>query len=627
MGHIPTKPGFTYRFNENLVDFTLNATTGEIRTAKVIDRESLPSDRFDLVVLSSQPTYPLEVRITILDVNDNAPKFLEDEIHITFSESANAGTRMFLDTAEDLDTGVNDVTTDYKIVDGNEDGHFRVAVTTNPSGEAPYLHLETTGKLDRETKPNYRLNISAQDGGHPPKFGFLIVKVSIVDVNDNGPIFDHSDYVVSLNESVPIGTRVLQVTATDNDDGDNSQITYYLAESETQFSVDPEKGIISTSQPLNCQQNCAQQQTGCPKSCVFTVFARDHGVPRQDGRTYVTVNLLDANDHDPVIKFRYFPPTASAATVDENAQNGSVVAAISVVDLDEGLNGDTVVQILSGNELQHFRLESTPSFQLVRTNGILDREKIGKYNLTIVVRDKGTPVRSSTSFLIIEVNDVNDHEPVFEKSEYSSVLRETVPVGTYVASITATDADTGINSQVFYSIVSGNELLWFDIDPSSGLLITKAPLDREQQGTVRLKISARDGGPNPKWAHAQIKITIQDENDERPQFIENFVNVTLSEDVLPGSLIASLSATDHDQGTNGSVSFYLSEQTEFLYPGQFHVDSNSGKVVSRAAFDREQNAVFSIIVIAKDHGTPALSSSATVSLFLSDVNDNEPKCK
>ena len=295
VGVIPIKPGFTYRFNENPREFRLNGTTGEIVTAVVLDREVLASDRFDLVILSSQPTYPIEVRILVVDINDNAPAFPEPTIEVSFSESANAGTRVILDTASDGDAGDNDVTTNYEIVDGNEDRKFKLAVTTNPSGETPlakaYLHLETTGKLDRETNSHYRLNISAQDGGVPPLFGYLIVNITILDVNDNPPIFDHSDYVVSLNESVPPGTMVLQVTATDNDASDNARVTYYIPETETQFAVDAETGVITTMELLNCQQSCPQL-VSCNKSCVFTVYARDHGNPRQDGRTYVTVNLL-----------------------------------------------------------------------------------------------------------------------------------------------------------------------------------------------------------------------------------------------------------------------------------------------------------------------------------------------
>lgn len=150
---------------------------------------------------------------------------------------------------------------------------------------------------------------------------------------------------MSLNESVLPGSPVLQVMASDNDLGDNSKITYYLSDTETQFTVDPETGVITTTELISCpQQNCptngASKPTSCPKSCVFTVFARDHGSPRQDGRTYVTVNLVDTNDHVPQIRFQYFPPTGSYATVDENAVNGSVVAAVSVEDMDEGLNGE-----------------------------------------------------------------------------------------------------------------------------------------------------------------------------------------------------------------------------------------------------------------------------------------------
>jgi len=624
VGGIPIKPGFTYRFNENLEEFVLNSTSGEIRTKKLIDRESLVTDHFDVVILSSQPTYPIEVRIFIKDINDCAPTFPEPEVAVSFPESAISGTRVFLDTAEDKDSAPNGVHTDYKIVEGNEDGHFRLVVTTNPSGEAPFLHLETTARLDRETRPFYRLNISAQDGGSPPKLGYLIVNVSINDVNDFQPVFAQSQYYVSLNESVPVGTQVLQVLATDNDIGVNAKISYYLSETEEQFSIDSETGIITTAQALDCPKNCQSGQKSCPKSCVFTVFARDHGTPRQDGRAYVTVTLVESN-HPPLIKFRYFPPTASNANVLETAQNGSVVAAISVVDLDEGLNGETFVEIVSGNELKHFTIESTPSFQLVRTNGVLDREKIALYNLTITVRDNGSPPCSSTAFLIIEVNDNKDPEISFAKTEYSAVLRENVPIGTYVASITATDENTRTKSQVIYSIVSGNEKLWFYIEPSSGLLTTRAPLDREQQGIVRLKISARDGGPYPKWAHAQIKITILDENDESPQFTNYRTEASLPEDAPPGSVITTMTAVDHDQGTNGTITYSLAAYTDLAYPGHFHIDPNSGKLTTRVRLDHESMTKYDIQVIAKDQGSPPLSSTAMVHLSVKDVNDNIPK--
>lgn len=627
VGYIPTKIGFTYRFNEPPREFILDPNTGEIKTNVLLDREQ--RDRYDLVVLSSQPTYPIEVRINVLDANDNYPEFPEPSIGVSFSENAATGTRLLLDAATDKDIGSNSVTDDYRIVSGNHDEQFRLAVTTNPSGDVSYLHLETTGKLDRETRGLYILNISARDGGKPPKLGYVQVNVTILDVNDSPPIFDHSDYIVSLNESVPPGTPVLQVWASDADLGDNAKLTFYLSETETQFTVDPETGVISTTEHLSCphQQSCPQTKSGtsCPKSCVFTVFARDHGSPRQDGRTYVTVNLVDTNDHDPVIRFQYFPLTGTFATVDENAVNGSVVAAIYVVDMDEGLNGDTNIKIISGNEMQHFRLENTSSFDIVRVNGILDREEISTYNLTIIATDKGTPPRTATSYLIIHVNDVNDAYPVFEKSEYSAVLSELAPIGTYVVSITATDEDTGVNAQIFYDFVSGNAKQWFRIDPISGLVTTQSALDREVQGTVVLNVSARDGGPNPKWSYSELKVIVLDENDGAPQFSQDQINVTLNENTPPNTLVAMLTATDNDQGTNGSVTYSLQSGVNQRYPNVFSLDTMTGQLTTKIKLDREQIEFYEVQVIARDQGIPPLSATATILINVEDINDNRPE--
>lgn len=630
VGSIPIKLGFTYRFNESPKEFVLNETTGEIRTTVILDRETLKNDRFDLVVLSSQPTYPIEVRVLVIDVNDNAPEFPEPSIAVTFSENAASGTKLLLDTATDRDIGVNKVTDDYQIVSGSTNDKFRLEVTHNPSGDTSYLYLKTTERLDREAVAFYQLNISARDGGVPTHFGYLQVNVTVLDVNDNPPIFATNDYSVSLNESSPVGTKVLRVLAKDDDDGDNAKISYYLAETERRFSVDADTGDIYTAEVLDCpHQNCPQSQPtkhgkSCPKSCVFTVYARDHGSPQQDGRAYVTINLLDANDHDPVIKFSYISSTAPFATVDENAVNGSVVAAVSVVDPDDGLNGETVVAIKSGNELHHFRMESGPSFDLIRVNGVLDREHINKYNLTVVASDKGTPSRTVTSFLIIYVNDVNDHEPVFEKSEYSAVLNELAPVGTYVASITATDEDSGVNALIYYSIVSGNELRWFHMDAETGLITTRSELDREKSGTVELKISARDGGPNPKWAYTQLKVSVLDENDEKPKFTQELVNISISEDITENSPLALITAMDHDQGTNGSVIYTLHADTVAKYPSTFSIHPVSGQLSVIRRLDREVMPTYQIKVVAKDQGSPAQSATATVFLTLTDVNDNAP---
>lgn len=624
VGRIPIRPGFTYRFNEPSEEFALNGTTGEIRTARVLDRES--EDRYDLIVLSSQPTYPIEVRVLVTDLNDNAPEFPEPVISVSFPESAAPDSKVLLDTATDRDAGINGVSSDYRIVAGNVDGKFRLEVTSNPGGDLAYLYLQTAGKLDRETVPFYQLNVSVRDGGTPTRYGYQTVNVTVLDVNDSPPVFAHTDYNTWLNESAASGTFTLRVTAADADLGDNGRVAYYLP-ADTGFRVDPDTGDVYTTQPPDCpQQNCPapQPRASCPKSCVFTVYARDHGSPTQIGRAYVTVSLIDANDHDPVVQFRYFPANAEFATVDENAANGTVVAAVSVVDPDDGTNGETTVAIVSGNEMNHFRLESSQSFYIVRVHGVLDREQINKYNLTVSAIDGGTPARTAVAHLLVHVNDVNDHEPVFEKSEYSAALSELSPAGAYVAGIAATDEDTGINAQIYYSIVSGDAFDWFDIDSDTGLVTLKGRLDRERTGAIELKIAARDGGPNPRWAYTQLKVIVLDENDESPGFAQPLIVVKMLENAPENALVAMLTASDHDQGTNGSVSYSLHPEARYRYDGAFALDSSTGRLTVKTRLDRETVQQYRIKVLAKDQGIPARSSTATVVLDVLDVNDNDP---
>lgn len=225
---------------------------------------------------------------------------------------------------------------------------------------------------------------------------------------------------------------------------------------------------------------------------------------------------------------------------------------------------------------------------------------------------------------MIHVNDVNDHEPVFQQSEYSAVLSELSPTGSFVASISATDADSGLNARIYYDFDSGNEQGWFAIDQDTGLVTTVATLDREVQGSIELHVSARDGGPNPKYASTHLKDTILDENDEAPRISQNVVRVMLSENTPPQSLVATFTAVDNDQGTNGSVAYSFHSSVSRDYPKTFALDGLTGQLTTKVNLDRETAAEYQILVIAKDQGTPPQSSTATVILTLEDVNDNSP---
>uniref|UniRef100_A0A8C5X3K6 FAT atypical cadherin 4 n=1 Tax=Malurus cyaneus samueli TaxID=2593467 RepID=A0A8C5X3K6_9PASS len=657
VGTIATRPGFTYRLSEHHELFAINATSGALHTRATIDRESLASDVVDLVVLSSQPTYPSEVRVLVLDLNDNAPVFPDPSIVVTFKEDTGSGRQLILDTATDADSGTNGVDHgSYRIVAGNEEGRFRLNITLNPSGEGAFLHLVSRGGLDREATPTYQLLVQVEDKGEPRRRGYLQVNVTVQDINDNPPIFSQTLYQARVPEDVPVGASVLQVTAADADEGTNADIRYRLEGGDGSgsgagdgagslpFEVDPESGVIRIRERLDYEMR--QQYS-------LTVQAMDRGVPALSGRAEALIRLLDVNDNEPRVKFRYFPATSRFASVDENAAPGTVVALLTVSDADSpAANGNISVSILAGNEQRHFEVHSSkvPNLSLIKVAAALDRER----SPTSAFSPDGAvaaPVsRSSVASLVIFVNDINDHPPVFGQSVYRVNISEDVPLGSYVRGLSATDRDSGLNANLKYSIVSGNELGWFRISEHSGLVTTagleggtaghvagmasSSRLDRETASQVVLNISARDQGVQPKLSYAQLVVTILDVNDNKPRFGQpEGYQVSLAENSPSGTELLVLSATDGDLGDNGTVRFSLQEAEPALAAvgpapvtlrQMFRLDPVSGKLSTISQLDREEQSHFSLQVLATDLGSPPLSSIARVNVTILDVNDNSP---
>ena len=630
VGKISIKNGFTYRFNDEPAEFDLDPKTGVILTTNVpTDKETKNS--YNLVILSSSPTYPLEVKIKILDINDNTPHWPSYiNTNISFSESAPIGTKVIIDTAIDPDEGH----LHYQInVNQNSDNLFYstnvLPFKLSYNISSAFLHLEVSDKLDRETQSSYVLNISAIDEGY--RSSSVLFYVKILDSNDNPPIFDHSDYSVSLNESVGKDVSILQVRATDADeeDNENSRISYYLL-SHDFFNIDPNTGVISTAQegPINCGTVTEETDTAYWKICVFTVFAHDYGTPRQDGRTYVTAKIQDSNNHSPVIKFRYFSHS-DHASVDENAANGSVVAAVSVVDLDHGLNGMTSIDIVDGDKNGHFRLDSIGNSHIIRVNGSLDREKMSSYNLTIRAYDQGSPVRSSSAYLIIVVYDHNDHSPKFAKEVFeTSVMESQNQIGVFVASINAIDLDEGINSNLFYSL-SGPNSHYFRMNAMTGLITTDKLINREEIDSFELRVTARDGGSTPKWAHALLRVKVLDINDEIPTLelpsYVTFDNKTNSfqADVEENLILnLTLKTKDNDLGLNGTVDLSLL----YDYNGLFRIDDLSKRLFSTKILDYEECNSYKLLIVAKDRALPEyqLSSTTTIFIRVMDRDDISP---
>uniref|UniRef100_A0A673KXN8 Protocadherin Fat 4-like n=1 Tax=Sinocyclocheilus rhinocerous TaxID=307959 RepID=A0A673KXN8_9TELE len=462
------------------------------------------------------------------------------------------------------------------------------------------------------------LLIQVEDKGEPKKFGFLQVNVTIQDINDNPPAFDQDHYQTSVFEDTAIGSSVLQITATDLDEGANADIKYILDEG-TPFQIDPKAGTVIIKEGLDYETK---------KEYSLTIHAVDNGVPSLSGRSEATIKLLDVNDNDPVVKFRYFPTTSKFASVDENAQVGTVVALLTVSDSDSSTaNGNISVSILGGNEQRHFEVHSStvPNLSLIKVASVLDRERISSYNLTVSVSDNGRPVaRSSFASLVIFVNDINDHPPIFQEAVYRVDISEDIPKGSYIKGVSATDGDSGQNANLRYSLVSGNSLGWFAISENSGLVTSAAELDREIASQIVLNISAKDQGLQPKMSYTKLIVNITDVNDQVPTFTQSTYHISLVEHSPAGSELVVLSATDSDLGSNGTVRFSFDSETPVSVQNKFRLDAISGRLSTATELDREEESSYLLHIKATDAGTPSLYSICKVNITLKDINDNSP---
>lgn len=631
VGNLIVQTSYSYTFNEAQPYFSLNPTTGEISTKIEIDRELLSSDRLNILVIGRPPgnlsQIPIDIYITVLDINDNSPTFPQSPVQRDISEKANIGYKIRLDTAIDRDIKRNGNVTLYEIVK-NDDNKF--ITVFDPSKFGQVLYLELISGLDREEKDSYELTIRASDQGEMPLYGDLVVKIYVTDTNDNPPIFSLSQYTATVNESSPIDTLVIRVDATDDDVGENGNVFYTMTDESQQFKIDERTGEIRTTRtPLLCQTVCGGAQPCSSTGCIsLTLEARDGGNPSLNGRAYVTVSITDENDHAPTINIVHQGSVKNYVSVNETAKNGDFIVAITVSDADTGMSANiSSVKIITGNELNHFKLFS--SFQnkfnalLVNVDS-LDRERVDMYNLTIQAVDMGSPPKTGTKSLVVVVADVNEFPPNFFQKQYVANVLETLPVGSFIANLVAEDKDSGINAQLTYRIVSGNTLGWFKINSQTGLVILNKRLKYNLATEVVMNISAQDGASVPLISYTKLTVRISDENDVTPTFSQSSYQVHLREGQQLGTEVLQLTAVDTDTGVNGTVDYSFHQEVQKLYPNTFSVQSQTGRVITLKRLDRETISYYVIRVIARDQSVLPLSSTATILLTVDDENDNVP---
>ncbi|XP_064886377.1 protocadherin gamma-A10 [Columba livia] len=596
--------------------FSLHERTGHLVTAERIDREQLCRLvekcvlRCELLVEGEMQVHGIQVKIT--DINDNSPSFKEADLEERISETTAPGSRFPLPEAHDPDSGPNSVQS-YEL---SGDEHFSLAVQSGPGGDQrPELVLAKA--LDREEAAFHELVLRASDGGEPARTGTARIRVAVLDANDNAPVFSQAEYTVRVPEDVPVGSTLVMVTATDADEGPNGHVKYSLKKATDMtteiFQVDGETGAISLVRSLDFEEG---------DSYELEVQARDGGGLFDAAK--VTITVTDVNDNVPKISIR-----SALNEISEDAPSGTVVALLHVQDRDSGPNGEVRCSIAKSLP---FRLEkSFDNYYRVVTTRELDREHVSEYNVTVRAEDGGSPALWSSAVLGLRVLDVNDNAPVFAETRYSARVPENNAAGALVLRVRAWDADWGQNARVRYRLgegrVRGAPLSsYVSVEAETGALYALRSFDYEEVREVGLWVRAEDGGAPALSSNVSVRLVIVDENDNAPQVLyppaaplaagAGLAGVELApRSAEPGALVAKVVAVDADAGQNAWLSYELAKATE---PGLFRVGLHSGEVRT-ARFPLARDAARqSLVVVVKDHGRPALSATATLTVVLAE---------
>ncbi|MFT7804338.1 cadherin EGF LAG seven-pass G-type receptor 2 [Arapaima gigas] len=503
--------------------FSVSNGSGWIVVAAELDREAVDLYSFG-VEARDHGNPPLSssasVTVTVLDVNDNDPEFTRRTYCTRLNEDAAVGTSVVTVSAVDRD--INSVVT-YQISSGNTRNRF--SITSQSGGGLITLALPLDYKLERQ----YVLGVTASDG---TRVDSTRVLVNVTDANTHRPVFQSSHYTVDVDEDRPVGTTVVAISATDEDTGENSRITYLMEDSVPQFDIDPDTGSVTTRLELDYEDQV---------SYTLAITARDNGIPQKSDTTYLEILVNDVNDNAPrFLRDRY------QGSVMEDVPAFTSVVQVSATDRDSGLNGRVFYTFHGGEDGDgDFVIESTSG--IVRTLRRLDRENTPAYHLRAFAVDKGLPALRTPVDIQVNVLDVNDNPPVFDKDDFDIFVEENSPVGLAVARVTASDPDEGSNAQIMYQIVEGNIPEVFQLDIFSGELTPLVDLDYESRSEYVMVVQATSA---PLVSRATVRVKLVDQNDNEPvlrNFRIIFNNyVTNKSSSFPSGVIGRVPARDPD---------------------------------------------------------------------------------
>ncbi|XP_056373100.1 protocadherin gamma-B4-like isoform X35 [Hyla sarda] len=592
--------------------FNVNLNNGDLFVAERIDRETFcgnkPNCFINLEAVIENPLNFYTITIEIQDVNDNSPMFSDNYIEVEISELTSPGARFALGNAQDPDLGTNSIQS-YTL-SGNENFGLGEKITTDGI-KYPEIILEKS--LDREKQSFYELKLTALDGGNPQKSSTATIKIIVLDFNDNLPMFTQDIYQIRLYENAAIGSLVIQLNATDEDEGSNAQITYsfsHISDDTRQlFSIDFLHGEIKVLGDLDYETS---------ETYEMTVVAKDGG--GHVTHCKVSIQVMDVNDNAPEILIK-----SLSVSIPEDSPPGTVIALLNVLDLDSGINSEVVCHI--SDTLAFQLIPSSSSYYKLVTAASMDRERNPSYNVTIQCMDSGSPPLSTNRTFQLNISDENDNAPVFEKINYIVYITENNQPGTSIYNIVASDLDQGDNGKITYSIGNSNidnipVTSYVSINSMTGVLYAQRSFDYEQLRELQFQVMAKDSGSPPLSSNVTVRICIIDKNDNAPKILYPSADTEGSAlfEFIPhsaekGYLVTKVIAVDADSGHNAWLSYHLLQVTD---PSFLTIGLYTGEIRIGRDLQDTDNLRQKIVVLVKDNGVPSLSCTVSVHLVVAE---------
>ncbi|XP_017654270.1 protocadherin beta-12-like [Nannospalax galili] len=596
--------------NNNKQPLQLNIHTGDLLLSEPLDREELCGSTEPCVlhfqVLMKNPLQFLQIELHIMDTNDHSPIFWEKEMVLEIPENSLVGAVFLLESAVDLDVGINAVKS-YTI---SQNSHFHIKMRVNPDGKQ-YPELVMDKALDYEEQPELSFILTALDGGSPPRSGTALVRVVVVDTNDNSPEFELMFYEVKIPENSILGSLIITLSACDLDSGINGEISYSFSHAsediQKTFDINKISGEISLKGHLDFETI---------ESYSIIIKATDGG--GLFGKSTVRIQVMDINDNSPEIIV-----SSIINPIPENSLE-TVVMIFSIRDRDSGDNGRMICSVLE--DLPFMLKSSVQNYYTLETQHPLDRESTSKYNITITVTDLGTPRLKTQHNITVEVSDVNDNAPAFSQASYTMYIPENNSPALHIGTVRATDSDSGANAQLTYSLLPPHDphlalASLVSINADNGQLFALRALDYEALQAFEFRVGAADRGSPALSSQALVRVLVLDANDNAPFVLYPLQNASapctelLPRAAEPGYLLTKVVAVDRDSGQNAWLSFQLLKATE---PGLFGVWPHNGEVRTARLLSERDAPRHRLLLLVKDNGEPPQSASVTLHVLLVD---------